>query len=104
MLFDASELDTAIHGPVRLGAVAALHVDGPLDFTSLKKRLRISDGALGIHLQKLEMAGYITCTKAFIGRRPRTTYKLTPQGHKAFAAYLDQMQLLLDAARAEKGK
>ncbi len=98
--FDATLLDTAIHGPVRLGVVAALRIDGPQDFTSLKKRLGVSDGALGLHLQKLENVGYVVSRKAFVGRRPRTTYRLTPAGGRAFAAYLDNMQALLDAARA----
>lgn len=97
--FDPGLLDTAIHGPMRLGVVTALFVDGPLDFTTLKKRLRVADGALGLHLQKLEAAAYVDCSRAFIGRRPRSTYRLTPKGRKAFAAYLDQMQALLDTAR-----
>lgn len=97
--FDPALLDTTIHGPIRLGVLAALQVDSVLDFTTLKKRLRVSDGALGLHLKKLETAGYISSSKAFIGRRPRTTYKLIPKGQRAFAAYLDQMQALLDAVQ-----
>jgi predicted ArsR family transcriptional regulator len=97
--FNVSQLDTTVHGPVRLGVLAALHVDGALDFTSLGKRLRVSDGALGMHLQKLEAVGYIASRKAFVGRRPRTTYRLSSQGRRAFAAYLDQMKGLLDAVR-----
>ena len=77
--------------------LAALQVDGAPDFTTLKKRLRVSDGALGLHLKKLETAGYINSSKAFVGRRPRTTYKLVSKGRRALAAYLDQMQELLDA-------
>ena len=99
--FNPSLLDTAIHGPVRLGVVAALHIDGPMDFTALKKRLAVTDGGLGLHLQKLEVVGYISSHKAFVGRRPKTTYSLTPAGRRAFAKYLDDMQALLDAARPE---
>ena len=47
-------IDTAVHGPVRLGVLTALHSGGALDFTTLKKRLKVADGALGTHLQKLE--------------------------------------------------
>jgi len=99
--FDIQQLDTTVHGPVRLGVLAALQVDGPLDFTTLKKRLKASDGAVGLHLQKLEAAAYIRSSKAFVGRRPQTTYVLTRQGRKAFQAYLDQMQNLLDAVRGQ---
>ena len=90
-------LDTAVHGPVRLGAMTALRIDGPLDFTTLKKRLDVADGALGLHLKKLEQTGYIASTKRFVGRRPKTTYKLTRTGIKALGNYLVEMQKLLDA-------
>ena len=47
---DFNGLDTAVHGPVRLGVLTALQIDGPLDFTTLKKRLRVADGVF-IHLK-----------------------------------------------------
>ena len=86
---------------MRLGVLAALQVDGPLNFTTLKKRLKVSDGAIGLHLQKLEDAGYIRSSKTFVGRRPQTKYALTRPGRRAFHAYLDQMQGLLDAVRGQ---
>ena len=101
---DLTQLDTTIHGPVRLGVLTALQIDGSLDFTTLRKRLTVSDGALGVHLQKLEAAGYVASRKSFVGRRPQTTYRMTPRGRKAFTAYLDHMQQLLDAARGPKRK
>ena len=99
MPIDFNGLDTAVHGPLRLGVLTAIQVDGPLDFTTLKKRLGVSDGAVGPHLLKLEEAGYVTCTKAFVGRRPRTTYRITAAGRKALMHYLDQMQAVIDAVR-----
>jgi len=94
---DFNGLDTLVHGPIRLGVVTALQADGPLDFTTLKKRLEVADGALGIHLRKLEEAKYITCRKSFVGRRPKTTYGLAPTGRKALAGYLHSMQRLIDS-------
>lgn len=94
---DFNELDTAVHGPIRLGVLTALQMDGPLDFTTLKKRLHASDGSLGLHLRTLEDTGYIACKKAFVGRRPKTTYRLTPAGRKALANYLTAMRALIDA-------
>ena len=99
---DFSELDTVVHGPVRLGVLTALHTDGPLDFTTLKKRLRASDGSLGLHLQTLEETGYIASKKAFVGRRPKTTYRLSPAGRRALANYLAAMRALLDAIERPK--
>ena len=94
---DFNGLDTLVHGPVRLGIISALQTDGPLDFTTLKKRLDVADGALGIHLGKLEEAGYVCCKKSFVGRRPKTTYRLAPAGRKALRGYLDAMQRLIDS-------
>jgi DNA-binding PadR family transcriptional regulator len=96
---DFNGLDTAVHGPVRLGILTALQMDGPLDFTTLKKRLNVADGALGLHLGKLGEIGYIGCKKAFIGRRPKSTYRITRSGRKALADYLDEMQRLIDAVK-----
>ncbi len=95
-------LDTAVHGPIRLGTMTALQIDGKLDFTTLKKRLEVTDGSLGVHLQKLEEKRYIKSKKAFVGRRPKTTYQLTAVGRKALANYLNSMQQLLEAVEKAK--
>jgi DNA-binding PadR family transcriptional regulator len=94
---DFNGLNTTVHGPIRLGAMTALQIDGELDFTTIKKRLQVTDGSLGIHLQKLEEVGYIKSKKAFVRRRPKTTYKLTATGRKALIKYLESMQKLFDA-------
>jgi DNA-binding PadR family transcriptional regulator len=82
--------------------MTALQIDGKLDFTTLKKRLQVTDGSLGIHLQKLEEIKYIKSKKAFVGRRPKTTYRLTAAGRKALIKYLESMQKLLDAVGKAK--
>ena len=96
---DFNGLDTTVHGPIRLGVLTALQLAGPHDFTTLKKRLGVADGSLSLQLQKLEEAEYITSTKYFAGRLPKTEYRLTPAGRKAFETYLDQMEALIRAAR-----
>lgn len=100
MPINFQNLDTAVHGPIRLGVLTALQIDGALDFTTLKKRLDVADGALGMHLMKLEEAGYIVARKTFIGRRPNTSYRITPAGQKAFQAYIEQMRQVIDAVAA----
>jgi DNA-binding PadR family transcriptional regulator len=100
---DFNGLDTTVHGPLRLGVLTALQLDGSHDFTTLKKRLEVSDGSLGLQLQKLEEAGYIQAKRAFIGRRPKTTYRLTRKGRAALAHYLDTLQRLLAAMGRDSG-
>jgi predicted ArsR family transcriptional regulator len=97
---DFNGLDTAVHGPVRLGVLTALQIDGPLDFTTLKKRLAVADGTLGLHLEKLETIGYLSANTVLHGRRPKTTYRLTAAGRRAFGKYLESMRQLLDAVEA----
>jgi DNA-binding HxlR family transcriptional regulator len=94
---DFNGLDTAIHGPIRLGIMTSLQVDGALDFTTLKKRLDVPDGSLNLHLRTLEESGYIRSRKAIIGLRPKTTYAMTPGGRKALASYVESMRAVLKA-------
>ena len=102
MPIDFNGLDTTVHGPVRLGVLTALQMNGPMDFTTLKKQLQVSDGTLGMHLQKLEETGYLNANTVLIGRRPKTTYRLSAAGRKALANYLDSMRQLLDAIEARR--
>ena len=59
--------------------------------------IKAADGAMGMHLRKLEDSGYIACRKAFVGRRPKSTYRITGAGRRALAKYLDAMQQVIDA-------
>ena len=92
-------LDRIIHERMRLGIVSALAVNDSLTFNELKKLLQTTDGNLSVHARRLEEAEYVDCTKSFEGRVPRTEYRLTPAGRKAFERYLDHMEALIHAAR-----
>jgi len=93
------ELDRLIHERIRLGILSALAVNDPISFNDLKKLLKTTDGNLSVHARKLEEAGYIACVKSFSGRVPKTEYRLTEAGRRAFARYLDDMEILIRAAR-----
>jgi DNA-binding HxlR family transcriptional regulator len=86
------ELNRLIHERLRLGIVSALATNESLSFNDLKRLLKTSDGNLSVHARRLEDADYISCTKFFEGRIPRTEYRLTPAGRRAFEEYLDQME------------
>lgn len=93
------ELDRLIHGRTRLGILSALAVNHSLRFNDLKALLKTSDGNLSVHARKLEEAHYITCTKSFDGRMPKTEYRLTTLGRRALERYLDHMEAIIRAAR-----
>lgn len=88
-------LDRVIHERVRLAIVSALAVHDALSFNELKTLLETSDGNVSVHARKLEDAGYITCTKGFEGRVPRTEYRLAPAGRLALEQYLAHMEALI---------
>jgi DNA-binding HxlR family transcriptional regulator len=92
-------LDRVIHERMRLGIVSALAVNDSLSFNELKKLLQTSDGNLSVHARRLEEAAYVHCEKSFEGRMPKTEYRLTASGRKAFERYLDHMEALIQAMR-----
>ena len=93
------ELDRVIHERMRLAIVSALAVNESLTFNELKRLLETTDGNLSVHARKLEEARYITCTKSFEGRLPRTEYRLSPAGRQALERYLDHMEALIRTMR-----
>ncbi len=95
----APELDNLIHERIRLGIVSALAANESLTFSELKELLKTTDGNVSVHARKLEDAEYITCTKSFDGRIPKTEYRLTGTGREALEQYLDHMEALIHAAR-----
>jgi len=92
-------LDRVIHERTRLGIVSALAVNDALSFTELKTLLKTTDGNLSVHARKLEHADYVSCTKSFEGRMPRTEFRLTAAGRRALQTYLDHMEALIRATR-----
>ena len=96
---DPLELDRLIHERMRLAIVSALAVNDTLSFNELKGLLDTTDGNLSVHARKLEEAGYVTCTKSFEGRVPRTEYRLSAAGRRALERYLEHMEALIRATR-----
>ena len=100
----ARGLDALLHHRLRLGMVSALAAVESLAFNDLKRLLQTSDGNLSVHARKLEDAGYVTCTKTFENRRPRTDYRLTTRGRQALGRYLGHMEAVIRAARDTLGR
>jgi len=94
-----AEVDRLIHERIRLGMVSALAVNESLSFNDLKKLLKTTDGNLSVHARRLEEAEYVVCEKSFVGRVPKTVYRLTPTGRQALEQYLDDMEALIHSMR-----
>lgn len=91
--------DRLIHERMRLGIISALAVNEALTFNELKRLLDSTDGNLSVHARKLEDAGYVSCTKSFDGRLPRTEYRITSLGRTALERYLGHMEALIRTMR-----
>jgi DNA-binding MarR family transcriptional regulator len=96
---DDATFDRLVYERVRLGIMSALAVRDELTFTELKALFDVSDGNLSAHARKLEEAKYVTCTKSFEERRPKSVYRITPAGKAALNRYLDHVESVIKATR-----
>jgi DNA-binding transcriptional ArsR family regulator len=94
-----AHFDRLVYERVRLGIMSALAVRDELTFNELKSLFDVSDGNLSAHARKLEEAKYLTCTKSFEERRPKTIYRLTTLGKSALNRYLDHVEAVIKATR-----
>ena len=80
-------IDRFIHSPARLSIMTQLMVVDSADATWLKGQTGLSWGNLATHMQKLEEVGYVEVKKDFVGKKPRTVFRLSKLGTEAFTEY-----------------
>lgn len=80
---------------IRLGIMSILVVNDWVDFNSLKEMLELTDGNLASHINTLEKNGYIETKKQFIGRKPKTSYRVTILGRKEFQKHIDALEAII---------
>ena len=100
-MIDFDQLDKTIHEKGRLSIMTLLAGRQEWSFQELKAELSMSDGNLITHLRTLGTAGYVQEFRDETGRRPRTTYKVTPAGRKAFKSYVDILEKIVRAMKPE---
>ncbi len=88
----AARFDELIHAPTRLAIVSLLAAAEWADFSFIRDGVGLSDSALSKQLTTLEQAGYIEIRKAFVGKRPRTSARLTKLGRHAFDEHVAALQ------------
>lgn len=94
-LEDLGRIDEVIHGRMRLGIMVYLADVETAEFTELKTVLEATQGNLSVHLKKLEEAGYVAIDKSFRDNKPLTRVAITPEGRRAFGAYLKALGALI---------
>jgi DNA-binding MarR family transcriptional regulator len=92
-------LNEVIHQTVRLrimAALCAIDAKEKFYFSELKTLLKVTDGNLGMHLQKLEAHGYIEIHKKFMNRRPVSLINCTGKGRSAYEEYVTVLKQIID--------
>ncbi|WP_405949401.1 transcriptional regulator [Streptomyces prunicolor] len=90
-------------------SICGLLAAGPqwVEFSVVRDTVGVSDSVLSKQSRILEDAGYLEVRKGAVGRRPRTWFRLTPEGRTAFAEHLTWLQnaaqLAADRAPADGG-
>lgn len=86
------ELNPLLHSQLRLAIMSILMNVEEADFVYLRESTESTAGNLSVQLDKLSSAGYISVTKGFVGKKTRTTCRVTEKGRKAFENYVDALK------------
>ncbi|KIQ18798.1 transcriptional regulator [Flavobacterium sp. MMLR14_040] len=89
------KLNKDFESRVRLGIMSILMVNDWIDFTEMKTLLDITDGNLASHSSALEKSEYIEVKKEFVGKKPKTSYRVTNRGRAAFNEHLSSLEKLM---------
>ena len=89
------KLNKDFESRVRLGIMSILMVNDWVDFTEMKSLLDITDGNLASHSSASEKGEYIEVKKEFVGKKPKTSYRVTNKGRVAFEQHLKSLEKLL---------
>lgn len=87
-----ARFDELIHAPTRLSIVSLLAASQWADFQFIRDSVGLSDSALSKQLATLEQAGYVEIGRGFVGKRPRTSARLTSAGRTAFEQHVAALQ------------
>jgi predicted ArsR family transcriptional regulator len=90
-----ANINKTFENRIRLGIMSILMVHDWVDFGELKDTLNLTDGNLASHIAALEKENYIQVRKAFIGKRPNTSFQATNAGKQAFKDHLNALEALI---------
>ena len=95
--------DPFIHPIVRLSICGLLAAGADwVEFAALRDAAGIGDSVLSRHSRVLEDAGYVEVRKGAVGRRPRTWFRLTPDGRRAVGGHLAWLAQLEETFAAQR--
>jgi len=86
------DLDPLLHSQLRLAIVSLLLGVESAEFVFIKEQTGATAGNLSVQIDKLSKAEYISVEKAFQGKKPVTTCKITKKGIDAFETYVSVLK------------
>ena len=90
-----SQLNKEFESRVRLGIMSVLMVNDWVDFNEMKQLLEVTDGNLASHSSALEKSGFIEIKKECVGKKTKTSYRVTNSGRQAFTEHINALEKLL---------
>ena len=81
-----------LHSQLRLAVVSLLLSVEEADFSYLQDQTQATSGNLSVQIDKLSEAGYIEVRKEIIGKKPRTSCRLTDKGRDALNEYVSTLK------------
>ena len=86
------ELNPLLHSQLRLAIMSILMSVDEADFVYLKEKTESTAGNLSVQIDKLTQANYIEVERGFLGKRTRTTCRITETGKAAFEEYVNALK------------
>lgn len=91
----ADGFDALIHAPTRLAIVSLLAPLEWAEFKFVRDQVGLTDSALSKQVATLEDAGYVLVRKDFVGKKPRTSMQLTPEGKTALERHVAALRAIV---------
>lgn len=91
-------LDPVFHQPARFRIMVLLHRNRQAAAVWIMRNLRLSDGNLRSHADKLARAGHVEQGRVLTRDGFQVRYRITPRGDSAFRQYLQALRRTLDEA------
>ncbi|MEO9210210.1 MAG: transcriptional regulator [Ginsengibacter sp.] len=88
-------LNKEFESRIRLGILSALMVNDWVDFKEMKELLNITDGNLASHISALEKKDLIEVKKEFVGKKTKTSYRVTQIGRMKFTQHLNALEKII---------
>jgi DNA-binding MarR family transcriptional regulator len=98
---DLREIDPLLFHNTRLLILSLLVAIGPLTQGDLKKKCKITWGALSAHIKQLEKSLYIEQRQVITFKGPRVLVDVTPKGIKAYSETLYQLRQFIVKVEGE---